>query len=211
MTAERTAYKWVGTRPVRHDGLDKVTGRARFGADFATAGMLHGTVLRSPHAHARILGIDTTQAAAVPGVKAIITGADLPELSDDQVEGGEGNATYRDLSRNILAQDKVLYEGHAVAAVAATNLRIAQDAAQLIQVEYEVLAAVLSLEEAMAEDAPLLHDNLFTSGLESPPHRASNVATRHVTSRRRPPKQPGRRRTWWWNESTSPRPSTRVT
>ena len=183
MTAERTAYKWVGTRPVRHDGLDKVTGRARFGADFATAGMLHGAVLRSPHAHARILGIDITEALAVPGVKAIITGADLPELGDDQVEGGEGNATYRDLSRNILARDKVLYEGHAVAAVAATTLRIASEAAQLIGVDYQVLPPVLSLEEAMAEDAPLLHDNLFTTGLESPPQRPSNIAARHVTSR----------------------------
>ncbi|MCQ3805485.1 MAG: xanthine dehydrogenase family protein molybdopterin-binding subunit [bacterium] len=183
MTATRTAYKWVGTRPVRHDGLDKVTGRARFGADFATAGMLHGAVLRSPHAHARIRSIDVSEALAVSGVKAIITGADLPELDDNQVEGGEGNATYRDLSRNILARDKVLYEGHAVAAVAATTLRVAEQAAQLIRVEYQVLAPVLTIEEAMADDAPLLHDDLFTSGLDSPPKEPSNIAARHVTSR----------------------------
>ena len=183
MTATRTAYKWVGTRPVRHDGLDKVTGRARFGADFATAGMLHGAVLRSPHAHARIRSIDVSEALALAGVKAIITSADLPELDDNQVEGGEGNATYRDLSRNILARDKVLYEGHAVAAVAATTLRVAEQAAQLIRVEYQVLPPVLTIEEAMAEDAPLLHDDLFTSGLDSPPKDPSNIAARYVTSR----------------------------
>ncbi len=183
MTATRTAYKWVGTRPVRHDGLDKVTGRARFGADFATAGMLHGAVLRSPHAHALIHSVDFSEALALPGVKAIITSADLPELGDDRVEGGEGNATYRDLSRNILARDKVLYEGHAVAAVAATTLRIAREAVGLIHVDYEGLTPVLTLEQAMEEDAPLLHDDLFTSGLESPPERASNIAARHVTSR----------------------------
>ena len=179
----KTGYKWVGTRPVRHDGLDKVTGRARFGADFATAGMLHGVVLRSPHAHARILSIDFSEALTHPGVKAIITGSDLPDLGDEKVEGGEGDATYRDLSRNILARDKVLYEGHPVAAAAAVTLRIAKEAAQLIQVRYEILPPVLSLEEAMAEDAPPIHDDLFTSGLDSPPGQASNIAARHVISR----------------------------
>ena len=183
MTGEPSSYKWVGARPVRHDGIDKVTGRARFGADFATAGMLHGAVLRSPHAHARVLGIDTAEATALPGVKAIVTGADLPELGDQKVEGGEGDATYRDLSRNILARDKALYEGHAVAAVAATTLRIAREAARLIEVDYEVLPPVLGLEEAMAEDAPLLHDDLFTSGLDPAPAEASNISARHVISR----------------------------
>ena len=179
----KTGYKWVGTRPVRHDGLDKVTGRARFGADFAIAGMLHGAVLRSPHAHARILSIDLSEALTLPGVKAIITGSDLPDLGDEKVEGGEGDATYRDLSRNILARDKVLYEGHPVAAVAAVTLRIAKQAAQLIQVRYEVLPPVLSLGDAMAEGALPIHDDLFTSGLDSPPEQASNIAARHVISR----------------------------
>ncbi len=183
MTSTQTGYKWVGTRPVRHDGLDKVTGRARFGADFATAGMLHGAVLRSPHAHARIRRIDFTRALALPGVKAVITGADLPELSDEKVEGGEGDATYRDLSRNILARDKVLYEGHPVAAVAAVTLRLARQAAEAIEVEYQALPPVLTLEEAMADDAPLLHDDLFTSGLDSPPTGPSNISARHVIDR----------------------------
>ncbi len=183
MTTTRTSYKWVGTRPVRHDGLDKVTGRARFGADFATAAMLEGAVLRSPHAHARILSIDLAEASAVPGVKAIITGADLPDVPDELGTGGEGGINFRDLSRNILARGKVLYEGHPVAAVAAVTLRIAQEAAELIRVEYELLPPVLSLEHAMEDDAPLLHDDLYTSGLESPPERASNIASRRVIAR----------------------------
>ena len=183
MTTTRTGYKWVGTRPVRHDGLDKVTGRARFGADFATAAMLEGAVLRSPHAHARILSIDLAEASAVPGVKAIITGADLPNVPDELGTGGEGGINFRDLSRNILARGKVLYEGHPVAAVAAVTLRIAQEAAELIRVEYELLPPVLSLEHAMEDDAPLLHDDLYTSGLESPPERASNIASRRVIAR----------------------------
>ena len=183
MTTTRTGYKWVGTRPIRHDGLDKVTGRARFGADYAAPGMLQGAVLRSPHAHARILSIDLTEASATPGVKAIITGADLPDIPDELGTGGEGGINFRDLARNILARGKVLYEGHPIAAVAAVTLRIAQEAAELIRVEYEILPTVLSLEHAMEDDAPLLHDDLYTSGLESPPERASNIASRRVIAR----------------------------
>src|SRR3972149_1610643 len=73
------AYQYIGTRPIRHDGVDKVTGRASYGADLAMPGMLRGAVLRSPHAHARIVSIDTGPAEAVPGVKAVLTGRDLPE------------------------------------------------------------------------------------------------------------------------------------
>ena len=72
-------FKWVGTRPVRPDGVPKVTGRALFGADLAMPGMLVGRILRSPHAHARIRSIDTSKAAALPGVKAVVTSADFPE------------------------------------------------------------------------------------------------------------------------------------
>ena len=76
-----TDYSVVGTRPVRHDGTDKVTGRARYGGDFQMSGLLHGKVLRSPHAHARIKSIDTSKAEAYPGVRAVITGKDLPVAS----------------------------------------------------------------------------------------------------------------------------------
>ncbi|MDH3684718.1 MAG: xanthine dehydrogenase family protein molybdopterin-binding subunit, partial [Myxococcales bacterium] len=109
--SEQPKFKWVGTRPIRPDGVDKVTGRAQFGADRQPAGCLHGLVLRSPHAHARIVRIDASRALALDGVKAVITGADLPDLSHEA--GGEGPTDFYDLSRNILARDKVLYHGHA--------------------------------------------------------------------------------------------------
>src|SRR2546430_7878532 len=102
-------YKVIGTRPIRHDGLDKVTGRAQYGADIQLAGLLHGRVLRSPHAHARIKSIDVRQAAAVPGVEAIVTSADLPDPGDRVAELGEGAVNLRHLSGNILARHKVLY------------------------------------------------------------------------------------------------------
>ena len=114
--------KVVGTRPVRPDGVDKVIGRAAFGADFAVAGMIHGAVVRSPHAHARIKSIDTSKAEALKGVKAVITAKDLPEIPSEEAFVGEGPVNFRDVSMNTLAREKVLYDGHAVAAVAATTL-----------------------------------------------------------------------------------------
>ena len=77
-----STYTVIGTRPIRHDGADKVTGRAQYGADYTAAGLLHGFILRSPHAHARILRIDTSKASAFPGVRAVMTAADLPEAAD---------------------------------------------------------------------------------------------------------------------------------
>lgn len=168
-------YKWVGTRPIRPDGFDKVTGRARFGADLTLPGMLEGAVLRSPHAHARIRSIDTTKALAMPGVKAVITGADFPEPT--------GHPTDQDLARNVMARDKVLYEGHVVAAVAATSKRAARQAAAAIWVEYEVLPHVMDVDEAMAPDAPLLHPNLITKGMDPAPTEPSNIASRVVYER----------------------------
>src|SRR5215475_7369706 len=110
--AETTAYKVIGTRPNRHDGVDKVTGRAIYGADVQMAGLLHGKVLRSPHAHARIRSIDVSRALALPGVKAVVTGADLPPAPDEVQSSGEGTSNPRDLSHNALAKTKVLYDGH---------------------------------------------------------------------------------------------------
>ncbi|MGB9620348.1 MAG: xanthine dehydrogenase family protein molybdopterin-binding subunit, partial [Armatimonadota bacterium] len=107
--ATPTDFKVIGTRPARPDGVDKVTGRALFGADIQLPGLLHGKVLRSPHAHARILRIDTSRAARLPGVKAIITGADLPDVENKIQEVGEGAIGLKYLSANILARDKVLY------------------------------------------------------------------------------------------------------
>ncbi len=175
--AEKKEYKVIGTRPIRHDGVDKVTGRALYGADFNTAGLLHGRVLRSPHAHARILSIDTSRAEAHPGVKGVVTAQDMPTAQDKVADLGEGAVNLKHLCDNILASDKVLYRGHAVAAVAATNPHTAEEACGLIDVEYEVLPPVLEVRQAMEPDAPLLHDTLKTSSLGETAAEPSNVAS----------------------------------
>ena len=169
----------VGTRPVRPDGIDKVTGRAAFGADFVMPGQLHGRIKRSPFAHARIVSIDTRRALALPGVKAVITGADFPDLDDELIEGGEAASSMRDMAWNVMARKKVLYDGHAVAAVAAVSPAIAEAALDLIEVTYEPLPHVIDVEASMEPDAPVLHDHIFTSGLEPRPTLPSNIAARH--------------------------------
>ena len=170
-------YKVIGTRPIRHDGVDKVTGRAIYGADTQLAGLLYGQVLRSPHAHARIKSIDTSKAAALPGVKAVLTGTDLPDAGDQMVDLGEGPARLKYLRDNVLATDKALYSGHPVAAVAATSVHIAEEALDLIEVEYEELEAVLDVREAMQEGAPQLHDDMTTQEFGEDTGRKSNLAT----------------------------------
>ena len=149
-------FRVIGTRPIRHDGMDKVTGRAKYGADYAFPGMLHGKTLRSPHAHALIKSINLENALKLPGVKAIITSADLPELPDKIDASGEIPTNLSHVSSNVLARGKVLYDGHAVAAVAATSAHIAEEAVRLIEVDYEVLPPVMSVEAAMKPDAPIL-------------------------------------------------------
>ena len=176
MTAPRT-FKYVGTRPIRHDGVDKVTGRASYGADPSWPGMLHGFVLRSPHAHARIVSIDTKAAEAMPGVHAVITGRDLPETTA-QIALGEAAIDLRDIGDNALARTKVLYDGHAVAAVAATTIDIARQAAAAIAVVYDVLEPVTNIDRAIAADAPILHPALRTKGAPSGADDATNVASR---------------------------------
>ncbi|MER9392954.1 MULTISPECIES: xanthine dehydrogenase family protein molybdopterin-binding subunit [unclassified Mesorhizobium] len=164
-------FSSVGTRPIRPDGVDKVTGRARYGADFNMAGQLVGRVLRSPHAHARILKIDTSKAEKLAGVKAVITAADLPDLTD-------GDAAMYDVLDNCMARGKALYDGHAVAAVAAVDARTARQALKLIKVEYELLPHVTDVDEAMKHTAPLINDTIFTEGLEEKPVKPSNVTKR---------------------------------
>ncbi|MEK9571403.1 MAG: xanthine dehydrogenase family protein molybdopterin-binding subunit [Paracoccaceae bacterium] len=143
-------FKYIGTRPNRPDGLDKVTGRAKYGADFNAPNMLHAAVLRSPHAHARITKIDTSKAEALSGVKAIVTRADFPT-------GLKGENFY--LQENTIAGDRVLYDGHAVATVAATSALIAKDAIKLIEVDYEILPHVTDVDEAMKPDAPVIRED----------------------------------------------------
>ena len=169
----------MATRPIRPDGVDKVTGRAAGPSDCVMPGMIWGPHQRSPYAHARIVSIDTKKALALPGVKAVVTGADFPDLASEVVEGGEAASNMRDLAVNVIARDKALYDGHAVAAVAAVSPAIAEAALDLIEVTYERLPHVIDVEAAMAPDAPLLHSHIFTEGLEERPTVPSNIARRH--------------------------------
>lgn len=175
--SEKKEYKVIGTRPIRHDGVDKVTGRAIYGADFQITGLLHGRVLRSPHAHARIVSIDTSRAEAHHGVKGVVTAQDLPTAEDKMADLGEGAVNLKYLCDNILASDKALYKGHAIAAVAATDPHIAEEACELIDVEYEVLPPVLEVRAAMEPDAPIIHENIRTSSLGETGDKPSNIAS----------------------------------
>jgi CO/xanthine dehydrogenase Mo-binding subunit len=132
------------------DGLPKVLGKAKFAADLAFPNMLHAKVLRSPHPHARILGIDTSKALALPGVAAVLTAKDVP-----------GRNRYGILVKDqpVLAEEKVRFAGEAVAIVAAASERLAEEALSLIEVRYEELPVVSSPLEAMREDAPRVHED----------------------------------------------------
>ncbi len=161
-------FKVIGSRPQRPDGIDKVTGRARFGADMVAPGMLVGRVLRSPHAHARIKSIDTSKAEALAGVKAVVT------KDDFNAEAGD-----KHVLTNVMAREKALYDGHAVAAVAAVSQSVARKALKLIEVDYEVLPCVTDVDEAMKPDAPVLHEDMFTKGVDPKPEKPSNIARRY--------------------------------
>ena len=177
MAQQEAKFKVIGTRPIRHDGVDKVTGRAQYGADIDLPGLLHGKVLRSPHAHARIKSIDASAALAVPGVKAVITSADLPELPSGVVPMGELPMNPRYLSMNVLARGKVLYDGHAVAAIVATNPHIAEEAAKLIKVDYEVLPHNANVMDAMKDDAPIMLPEVRTGGAAEKTDKETNTAS----------------------------------
>ncbi|MCC5968521.1 MAG: xanthine dehydrogenase family protein molybdopterin-binding subunit [Pararhodobacter sp.] len=166
--AGKRQFKIVGTRPLRPDGVDKVTGRARFGADMSAPGMLVGAVLRSPHPHAQIRSIDTTRARALPGVHAVVTRADFPTVDD---------AAIADILDNCMAGDKALYDGHAVAAVAAASGAVARHALELIAVDYAPLPFVTDVDAAMKPDAPALHPSRADETV--PPGLSANVMARH--------------------------------
>ncbi len=171
-------YKVIGTRPIRHDGLEKVTGEARYGSDINLPGQLHGKVLRSPHAHARIVSIDTSRAEALDGVRAVITSAAFPDPGDKLTGGGEApGLPLKFKSANMLARGKVHYHGHAIAAVAAANPHVAAEALKLIDVEYEVLDPVLEVWDAMKPDAPVIIEDLYTAKADgTTAEEPSNVA-----------------------------------
>jgi CO/xanthine dehydrogenase Mo-binding subunit len=175
--AAKKKYRVIGTRPVRHDGVDKVIGRAKYGADLQLSGMLFGAVLRSPHAHAQILSIDASPALAVPGVRAVMTRDDLSDPAHRTADLGEGAVDIAHLSRNVMAREKVLYRGHVVAAVAADDIHAAEEAVRLIRGEYAPLPPVLSVLDAMKDDAPILLDTLRTQSVGGEKNdRPTNIA-----------------------------------
>jgi CO/xanthine dehydrogenase Mo-binding subunit len=140
-------FKYVGQNVPRVDGVEKVTGNAKFVGDIFVPGMLHGKILRSPYAHAHIRSIDATEAEALPGVVAALSAADIADL----------NPIYN--GRPVIAMEKVRYVGEPVAAVAAIDLVTAEEALSLIRVDYEELPAVIGIDAALKKDAPLIHDS----------------------------------------------------
>ena len=181
-TSEKTRYKVIGTRPIRPDGTDKVIGRAEFGVDAHLPGMLYGRIKRSPYAHAIIKKIDASKALALQGVKAVVTNADFPQAGDATMTMGEGGvSTARFMLEGIMASKKVRFRGQPVAAVAATDHHIAEDALDLIDVEYEPLPVVGDVREAMSENAPVLHESLRTRDMaplsQTPSDKPTNIAS----------------------------------
>jgi xanthine dehydrogenase molybdenum-binding subunit len=168
MAVGEQAYKVVGTRPVRHDGVDKVTGRAKYGVDASMPGMVWGKVLRSPHARARIISIDTSRAEAADGILAVTTGADYPDT---------GPGDYMD--ERAIARTRVTHEGQAVAAIAAASAHEAEEALRLIEVEYETLPPILDVQSAMEKDAPIILDELRTETSGSFGNSPTNIA-KHI-------------------------------
>ena len=169
-------FNVVGKRPIRPDGVDKVTGRAQYGADTNMTGALQGKVLRSPYPHARIKSIDTSKAEAFPGVKAIITAKDLPFAALSKAELGDGYTALKYASDHMMASDKVLFKGHPIAAIAAVNAHVAESAMALIQVDYEELESVVDVREAMKDGAPLVHEDLRTNDMGQISDKPSNIA-----------------------------------
>jgi len=169
MATKKKEYKVIGSRPVRHDGVDKVTGKAIYSADFSIADLLHGKVLRSPIAHGVIKNIDTSKAENLPGVRAIVTAKDFIGSSDKNIEiaedRNEGETTrLKYLRDNVLASDKLLYIGQPVVAVAATSPHIAEEAISLINLEFETLEPVLNTTQGLNSNS-IIHEELQTKEL----------------------------------------------
>jgi len=176
-TVETLRTNYVGKRVIKVDAIERVTGKATYGADIRLPGMLHGKVLRSPHPHAVIKSLDITKATAIKGVEAIVTAADLPPIETvTGMAGGELLISLLDLRKMALAHDKALYDGHAIVGIAATTHDIAEEAARLIEIEYEILPPVENAIDAMKPDAPLLHGDLYTKTLGERPSKPSNLA-----------------------------------
>ena len=174
----------IGRRLPRVDAGERVTGRATYPADLVRPGMAFARIKRSPHAHARILSIDTSKASALNGVLAVVTAADFPEIKPGTIiPFGETGADAWVSAVIVLARDRVLWRGHPVAAVAATDLHIAAAALELIEVDYEPLAAMMDISAAMAEGAPLLHPDIKPKGFDAGATPVRNAGARTLIER----------------------------
>ena len=179
MVLSNKTFEVVGTRPIRHDGIDKVTGSAKYGGDIHPSGVLYGYILRSPFAHANIKSINVEAALRIEGVKAVVTHYDLNKRLEGSLKATD-SMDLKYLRDNVLASDKVLYKGHAVAAVAAVDPHIAEEAVASIKIEYEILPAVLTAPDASRNDAPILHKLLETETLAGMIPGPTNVAKKFV-------------------------------
>lgn len=173
MTVDSRRSSFVGTSAVRKDGRAKATGRYRYGVDFELPGMLFAKIHRSTHAHARIASIDVSSAASFPGVRAVLTGADVPSARASRYVRDEP----------ILAIDRVRYVGEPIVAIAADDLETAEEACRLVQVDYEPLPVVSSTEEAIAPGAPLIHPD-WESYWQAPFLRRNGNVLNHATLRK---------------------------
>jgi CO/xanthine dehydrogenase Mo-binding subunit len=153
---EGAGFRVVGTSPAHHDFVDKVKGSLHYAADWRLPGMLHGRVVRGQMPSARIVSIDVTQARALPGVVAVITASDVP--CNQIIEMASGGLAELEVAMPVLATDRVRFLGEPVALVAAVSQQIADEAAELVWVEYEETPGVFDVESALADGAPLVHD-----------------------------------------------------
>lgn len=167
------AFSMIGASPKRVDGVEKVTGCTQYTADMQFPNLLHIKVLRSPHAHARILAVDTAEAAAMPGVVRIVTGKDVP---------GPFGVAVRD--QHPIAREKVRFVGEPVAAVVARSEREALRALKKIKVEYEQLPFVLDAWEAMEPSSPVLHEELMEYFVLPYVHREGHNTYQHFKVRK---------------------------
>lgn len=174
----------VGKRVPRVDARERVSGQAVYPADLQLPGLVYARTLRSPHAHARIRGIDTSRAEALSGVLAVVTAADFPELPvGAMIPMGETGYDMWMVATANMAREKVFWVGQPVAAVAAVDVHVAEAALKLIEVDYEPLPAAVDLAEAMAPDAPVLHSHVVTKGIEPAPRGPSNICSRTLIAR----------------------------
>jgi putative selenate reductase molybdopterin-binding subunit len=158
-------YRNIGRNQRKVDGEALVTGQARYVADIELRGMLYGKILRSPHAHARILEIDVREAQNLPGVQAVLTHRDVPRIQYTTAGQGAPEPSPKD---TFVLDDKVRYVGDGAAAVAAETPRIAEEALRKIRVKWEILPAVLDMEQAMAANAPKIHEIPSANEISSP-------------------------------------------